>query len=90
VRGEPGDQWLLFASSAQVNATPLPGIMGSLFIDPAVAFQLLGGTIGPTGGSSFSGNYTNPGFPVMIHAQVLFIDQQAGLWLSGPGSLVSW
>ena len=45
---------------------------------------------GTFGSSSFSGNYTNPGFPVMIHVQVLFIDQQGGLWLSNPGSLVSW
>ena len=89
VQGAPGDQWFLFASVNQVNATPLPGIVGSLFIDPTTAIQPLSGTTGLGGFGGKVVNFPNPGFPIIFHAQALFLDQQGKFWVSGPGSHVS-
>ena len=89
IYGKPGDLWFCFVSPFSISATPLPGIVGSLLIDPATAFQPISGNLQHAGKTSKVVPFANPGFPVIFHTQVLLIDLQGGLWLTGPGTFVS-
>ena len=89
VQGAAGDLWFLYVGLEKANALPISGLTGNLFISPATSFSVLSGTLDQAGFGGLAVTFPNPGFPILLHTQALFVDTAGGFWVSGPSTMAS-